>query len=58
MVDRWMAGGWWILDGWIGGWMMDGGEVTGEYWMGSTGWVDGGWMVATGWMGEWWMDGT
>ena len=37
---------------------MDGWEVTGEYWMGSTGWVDGGWMVATGWMGEWWMDGT
>ena len=53
-----MAGGWWILDGWRRGWMMDGWEVTGEYWMGSTGWVDGGWMVATGWMGEWWMDGT
>ena len=20
MVDRWVVGGWWILDGWRGGW--------------------------------------
>ena len=47
MMDRWVVGGWWILDGWRGGWMMEGWEVNGKYWMRGTGWVDDGY----------WMDG-